>query len=65
MLQRRGIESVISALENDEAKLVLLERENDDSRIDIIRQLCDEKGVKIEEGSQRDIWRMATPAKDG
>ena len=65
MLQRRGIESVISALENDEATLVLLERENDDTRIDIIRQLCDEKGVKIEEGSQRDIWRMATPAKDG
>ena len=65
MLQRRGVEAVITALENDKATLVLLERENDDPRLDLIRQLCDEKKVKIEEGSQTDIWRMATPAIEG
>ena len=65
MLQRRGIEEVISALENGEATLVLLERGNNDPQLDFIRKLCDQKKVKIEEGSQTDIWRMATPAKDG
>ena len=59
MLQRRGIKAVISALENDEATLVLLERANDTPELDLIRKLCDEKNVKIEEGSQTDIWRMA------
>ena len=65
MLQRRGITAVISALENNEATLVLLERGNEDPKLDLIRKLCDEKNVKIEEGSQTDIWRMATPANNG
>ena len=65
MLQRRGVDSVIEAIHSGEATLVLLERDNPDPRIEEIRNLCNEKNVKIEEGSRTDVWRMALPAQDG
>ena len=65
MLQRRGVDAVIAALESKEATLVLLERDNPDPRLIEIRNLCDENNIKIEEGSRTDVWRMALPAKEG
>ena len=65
MLQRRGIDSVIAALEAGEATLVLLERDNPDTRLKQIRQLCTKQDIPLEEGSQSDVWRMSTPAREG
>ena len=64
-MQRRGVAEVISALENNEATLVLLERDHPDERLNQIREMCEEQGVPLEEGSQTDVWRMAIPAKEG
>ncbi len=65
MLQRRGVDAVIAALNAEEATLVLLERDNPHPDIEEIRRLCEDKDVKIEEGSRTDVWRMAIPAKEG
>ena len=65
MLQRRGVDAVIAALESKEATVVLLERDNPDPRLIEIRQLCDENNIKIEEGSRTDVWRMALPPNKG
>ncbi len=54
VLQRRGVDAVIAALESEEATLVLLERDNPDPDLNEIRKLCLEKNVKIEEGSRTD-----------
>jgi len=65
VLQRRGVDAVIAALNAEEATLVLLERDNAHPDIEEIRRLCEDKDVKIEEGSRTDVWRMAIPAKEG
>ena len=59
------MDAVIAALKSDEATLVLLERDNPHPDIEEIRRLCEDKDVKIEEGSRTDVWRMAIPAKEG
>jgi tRNA G18 (ribose-2'-O)-methylase SpoU len=59
------VDAVIAALKSDEATLVLLERDNPHPDIEEIRRLCEDKDVKIEEGSRTDVWRMAIPAKEG
>ena len=43
MMQRRGVAEVISALENNEATLVLLERDHPDERLNQIREMCEEQ----------------------
>ena len=65
VLQRRGVDAVIAAINSEEATLVLIERDNPEPRLLEIRNLCDEKDIKVEEGSRTDVWRMALPAKEG
>ena len=65
VLQRRGVDAVIAAVQSGEATLVLLERDNPEPRLKEIRRMCKDKNIKIEEGSRTDVWRMSLPAKDG
>ena len=56
-LQITGEEDVIEALKNGvDIKLVLVDREKDCSRV---IQLCEEKKIKVTEGSANDLWRMS------
>ena len=56
-LQITGEENVLTALKNGEdIKLVLVDREEDCSEI---IQLCNDKGIKVTEGSSTDLWRMS------
>ena len=55
----------MAAINSGEATLVLLERDNPSPQLSEIRQLCQENGIQIFEGSQTDVWRMALPAQEG
>lgn len=56
-LQITGEENVLAALKNGEdIKLVLVDREEDCSEI---IQLCNDRGIKVTEGSSTDLWRMS------
>lgn len=56
-LQITGEENVLAALNNGEdIKLVLVDREEDCSEI---IQLCNDRGIKVTEGSSTDLWRMS------
>ena len=56
-LQITGEADVINALKNGvDIKLVLVDREEDCS--EIIR-LCEERNIKVTEGSATDLWRMS------
>ncbi len=56
-LQITGEENVLAALKNGEdIRLVLVDREEDCSEI---IQLCNDRGIKVSEGSSTDLWRMS------
>ena len=56
-LQITGEENVLTALKNGEdIKLVLVDREEDCSEI---IQLCNDREIKVTEGSSTDLWRMS------
>ena len=56
-LQITGEADVIEALENGvDIKLVLVDREEDCSEV---IQLCEERNIKVTEGSATDLWRMS------
>ena len=56
-LQITGEADVIEALRNGvEIKLVLVDREEDCSEV---IQLCEERNIKVTEGSATDLWRMS------
>ena len=56
-LQITGIDDVLDALKNgDDIELVLVDREEDCSEI---IKLCNERGIKVTEGSATDLWRMS------
>ena len=56
-LQITGEENVLAALKNGEdIKLVLVDREEDCSEI---IQLCNDRRIKVTEGSSTDLWRMS------
>ena len=63
MLQRRGEQEVLSALQEEIANLILIERGYESEIVSKIRALANEQNLVIEEGSERDIWRMSRPAK--
>ena len=64
MLQKRGEDEVLESLQNDEVELILVQREFNSEILTKIIDLAVQKGVPIEEGSERDLWRMARPAKE-
>ena len=56
-LQITGEADVIKALKNGvDIKLVLVDREEDCSEV---IQLCEERNIKVTEGSATDLWRMS------
>ena len=56
-LQITGEENVLAALKKGEdIKLVLVDREEDCSEI---IQLCNDRDIKVTEGSSTDLWRMS------
>ena len=56
-LQITGAEEVLKALRNDvEIKLVLVDREAD---CEEIIEICNQKNIKVIEGSSTDLWRMS------
>ena len=56
-LQITGEADVIQALRNGvDIKLVLVDREEDCSEV---IQLCEERNIKVTEGSATDLWRMS------
>ena len=56
-LQITGEADVIEALKNGvDIKLVLVDREEDCSEV---IQLCEERNIKVTEGSATDLWRMS------
>ena len=56
-LQITGEADVIEALRNGvDIKLVLVDREEDCSEV---IQLCEERNIKVTEGSATDLWRMS------
>jgi len=56
-LQITGAEEVLNALKNDvEIKLVLVDREAD---CEDIVEICNQKNIKVIEGSSTDLWRMS------
>ena len=56
-LQITGEADVLEALKNGvDIKLVLVDREEDCSEI---IQLCEERNIKVTEGSATDLWRMS------
>jgi tRNA G18 (ribose-2'-O)-methylase SpoU len=55
--QVTGRDAVLSALQNgQELDMVLVDREKDTT---LIRQLCEERGILLQEGSANDLWRMS------
>ncbi len=55
--QITGAEAVLQALNDDEPiTMVLVDREKDTTAI---RAMCESKGIRLEEGSTNDLWRMS------
>ena len=55
--QITGSEAVLQALNDDEPiTMVLVDREKDTTAI---RAMCESKGIRLEEGSTNDLWRMS------
>ena len=55
--QITGAEAVLQALNDDEPiTMVLVDREKDTT---LIRTMCESKGIRLEEGSTNDLWRMS------
>lgn len=55
--QITGVEAVLNALNDDEPiTMVLVDREKDTTEI---RAMCESKGIRLEEGSTNDLWRMS------
>ena len=55
--QITGAEAVLQALnDNEPITMVLVDREKD---TDVIRTICESKGIRLEEGSTNDLWRMS------
>lgn len=55
--QITGAEAVLQALNDDEPiTMVLVDREKDTAAI---RAMCESKGIRLEEGSTNDLWRMS------
>ena len=55
--QITGSEAVLQALNEDEPiTMVLVDREKDTTAI---RAMCESKGIRLEEGSTNDLWRMS------
>ena len=55
--QITGAEAVLQALkDNEPITMVLVDREKD---TDVIRTICESKGIRLEEGSANDLWRMS------
>jgi tRNA G18 (ribose-2'-O)-methylase SpoU len=55
--QVTGRDAVLSALQNgQDLDMVLVDRDKDTT---LIRQLCEERGILLQEGSTNDLWRMS------
>jgi len=55
--QITGAEAVLQALnDNEPITMVLVDREKDTT---LIRTICESKGIRLEEGSTNDLWRMS------
>lgn len=55
--QITGAEAVIAALESEtEIEIVLVDRDKD---TELIRNLCSQRNIPLEEGSTNDLWRMS------
>ena len=55
--QVTGAKAVLQALnDNEPITMVLVDREKDTT---LIRTLCESKGIRLEEGSTNDLWRMS------
>ena len=56
--QITGAEAVLAALESgDEIEMVLVDRDRDTGAI---REMCQQRGIPLEEGSTNDLWRMSS-----
>ena len=55
--QITGADAVLQALnDNEPITMVLVDREKDTT---LIRTICESKGIRLEEGSTNDLWRMS------
>lgn len=58
-MQRCGIIEVSSALESEEVTLILVLRESAEEEVVRLITIARERGIKVLEASENDMWRMA------
>ena len=59
-MQRCGINEVLKSFqENEEIKLVLVRRDSEAPALSNIRSMANERGIRVIEGSDNDLWRMS------
>ena len=60
-MQRRGIDEVGAALEQENVRLILVQRDHDEPAVTSLLEEARRRGIPIEEGPESDLWRMARP----
>ena len=63
-MQRRGVDEVRAALENEVVNLILVQKDCPSSAVKELLQKAHSKGIPVREGAESDLWRMAIPAPD-
>ncbi len=65
-MQRCGTEEVRNAIEKGESiSLILAKRDHDNQAVDEIISMAEKSEIRVIEGSENDLWRMARDNSDG
>ena len=65
-MQRCGTEEVRNAIEKGESiSLILAKRDHDNQAVDEIISMAEKSEIRVIEGSENDLWRMARVNSDG